>query len=424
MVILGYSCNSNSPTIYTNQNISLTKIDVAVSEAYLYVKIDQPDINAQIILYRDGQERFRFNAIKNDTIVTDTSLTELTNYSYKAQLEKKDIIIGKSEEITVQTLQPTSHNIFWEVYEFDSPGGTGKFNDIKIINENDIWVAGKIFDADSDGVYRPPATNALHWDGLNWESKIINFEYFYGYLPTETTAILGFNSNDVILASEHSVMHYNGTDWLPLKLLANIDEQIGSASYLWGTSSEKFFAGGNEGMLVQWDGINWSKINLGTTSFIVDIFGTQKNHLGVSSLYIAALYETEVSYQNELLKFDNNGQIEKLNFNQDEFILTVWTNSSYPIYTGGGGMFSNKYGGWATVEGTEQIYIRKIRGNGLNDIYAAGDRIMHYNGVDWKIYMDFTYTELSFRSLDIKGDIIAAVGYADGTPIVIIGKRI
>ena len=423
---LYFSCEATDPSIQIHK-IEITQQDVSVTEAYIRIRVESPLTDGKIILFKNGNVNKIISPIAADTVVTDTAVTESTQYEYKAQIVRNDFMLTESEPISIQTLKPTSHEVLWTLYEFDSPGGSVTFNDIKIINEDDIWVAGKIFDADSDGVYRHPPSNAIHWNGSEWETKTLKFKYFYGEGRPTTTAILAFNSNDIILASSHSVKQYNGEEWVNLKLFSDINGSLGSAYTLWGTSSDNFYAGGVDGKFIKWDGVNWNSIELGITSEIVDIVGVTQNYSNFSTLYVAAFYmdqEPPFDDHMDLLRINENHEVKKINFGQRTYLTTVWTNTGYPIYTGGTGMYSNKKGRWEIINGTENQLIGSIRGDGLNDIFAIGKGIMHFNGLEWHKYSEYNNNFFSLFSMDIKENVIAISGWLGVRPVVIIGKRI
>ncbi len=68
-------------------------------------------------------------------------------------------------------------------------------------------------------------------------------------------------------------------------------------------------------------------------------------------------------------------------------VNSIWTNNPLYLYTSGGGVFDNKTGKWEEVKTIPLYYTNRIRGNGINDIFVAGDfgLLAHFNGMRWKV---------------------------------------
>jgi hypothetical protein len=67
-----------------------------------------------------------------------------------------------------------------------------------------------------------------------------------------------------------------------------------------------------------------------------------------------------------------------------------------------------------------------VRGNSVNDIFAVGigGRIMHYNGITWVNYQGQTgLPSCIYGNLDMKGNLVVAVGEDNQRGVVLIGKR-
>ena len=127
---------------------------------------------------------------------------------------------------------------------------------------------------------------------------------------------------------------------------------------------------------------------------------------------------------NEFFTIDESGNIKYHHFEYTEILSTGWSNKEYPIYTCGVGMFSNRKGFWKNIEkfATKAIYV--IKGNGLNDIFAIGSTISHFNGVDWEVYEELLSNGVIFTSLEMKGNTVVACGYNRNADIfVAVGKR-
>ena len=139
-VFVFVSCTPTEPQI--KKNITIQEYDVAVMEAYIHLSFESKrERNLQ--LYRDNKLVYNFVCNRKDTIIVDTALTESTSYKYVIKQVNRKTIIAESNEISIATLKPISHNITWTVYDFEPQFSGGAFLDISVINENNIWAVGE-----------------------------------------------------------------------------------------------------------------------------------------------------------------------------------------------------------------------------------------------------------------------------------------
>ncbi len=134
-----------------------------------------------------------------DSVLYIDSLLPNQTYNYQAVLSTDTTI--KSEKVTAQTLEPTSHNFTWQTWEFGQHSSSVLY-DVAIIDENNIWAVGEIYMNDSLGNPDPNAYNAVHWDGNNWELKRLRFIYYGGSSDAGSyplKAIWPFNANNIAL---------------------------------------------------------------------------------------------------------------------------------------------------------------------------------------------------------------------------------
>ena len=64
-------------------------------------------------------------------------------------------------------LDTTSHYVSWEIDTLGSPGTWSHFNDVAIIDKNNIWAVGDMYIIEDDG--SRIQYNEAHWDGQDWE---------------------------------------------------------------------------------------------------------------------------------------------------------------------------------------------------------------------------------------------------------------
>ncbi|MDZ7767256.1 MAG: hypothetical protein U5K00_23050 [Melioribacteraceae bacterium] len=94
------------------------------------------------------------------------------SYSYRAVIN--DTVTSEATAVTMDT---TSHDFTYEIFEFGEHGNS-ILRDVAIIDENNIWAVGAIYLKDSTGANDSKAYNAVHWDGSEWKHSRIQFHTF------------------------------------------------------------------------------------------------------------------------------------------------------------------------------------------------------------------------------------------------------
>lgn len=407
------SCSTTEP-VPIDQNIKIAEIDAAVIEAYLSINVSNPSSNKEMVLERNGQIVMRFSANKTDTAVTDTGLTENTVYQYKAKLTEKGKVIGESSEVSVKTMSPTSHEFTWQTFVLGDR--TSNIFDVAIINENNIWAVGEIYTKDtytydSLGNWIDPY-NAVHWDGQNWELKRIYYNYNISKIWGPIRTIFAFNENDIWFGTN---LHWNGYVYEQ----PNVSALIGwSANKMWGTSSNSLYAVGNNGNIARYQNGQWQKIESGTNADIQDIWGIEE---GGKQTILCAVSNVLTSGENKILRI-NEGKIDQINWVSGRRAHSIWFNDQNNIFVSGGGVFIRKQIKWEEQTSLPLTYTRRIRGNGKNDVFVAGDfgLVGHYNGKNWKIYPEVA--QGLYYSMDYKKEIMVAAGGSDKAIILIMKK--
>ena len=179
---------NNEP--YPNSTLTLKALDVSSTEAWLKISLTGVDSTASdtipVILKRDGETVSTLDFVpfprpgsgRADTTIMDAGLEPGRSYSYKAyrQSVHTTALIDSSAPVTLTTLDTTSNDFTWTI---DTLGSYGSyFNDVAIIDENNIWVVGNIVVPDPDSSFNGTGWkeyNAARWDGEQWNLKQIPF---------------------------------------------------------------------------------------------------------------------------------------------------------------------------------------------------------------------------------------------------------
>jgi hypothetical protein len=407
-MILTFNCSTTDPEISENK-VALKEIDVAVSEVYLKIEVEKANPNQVVILKRNGETVLSYTANITDTVLADTGLIAGSNYSYQAEIKEESKLAAESQKLSIQTLQPTSHEFSWEVIKLGDPS-TSELWDVAIIDENNIWAVGdiKIVDTSERGYTN---YNAVHWDGNEWVLKKI----LYKSSIWEIKTLLGFSENDIWFSA---FVRYDGKNFIDLQIP---DILIGwGVNKIWGNSSENLYVVGNNGNIVQYDGTNWQKLESGTEGNITSVWGITEEESGDEYLYYT------IPSEKKLLRIKNKQEIENTGWNENKTIADVWGARNELLYGAGEDGVYRKLGNkWEVLDIGSQHFFVSIGGQGLNDLIFCGisGGVSHYNGISWKEYPELQSPSLSLRQAAIKDNTVVMVGIDSSYAVIIIGKR-
>lgn len=417
-----WSCRVTEPPETDNSVIKLTALEASVNEAWLRVEVENSIPGRSLVLQRNGQDLLSFSSQK-DTILTDTTVDAANSYNYIVVSRTNNSITSRSNEVSLSTLHPTSHERVWEYYTFGESSSCS-FRDVAIINENDIWAVGVFFLRDSTGqlIYRP--YNAVHWNGREWEMKTIDFTYYYGGGPSDITSVYAFASDNVLVSDGSCVMRWDGSKWGQFGTLFFPDRQIGEVYGMWGTSERNLYGAGPLGSIVHFDGHTWRKIESNTNANINDVWGTVDPLTGNETVY-CAVTNILAPGDRKILKITGMTKVDSISWNQGRQIKSVWTTSGFPLYTAGEGLFDNRHGHWTEDQRVPSKFSQKIRGTGINNMFVCGDYglLGHYNGKEWYFYNKNYILNSDFLSIAVKDNIVVAVGYSGSKAVILKSTR-
>jgi hypothetical protein len=318
-----------------------------------------------------------------------------------------------SNQLPVTTMDTTSHNFTWQTFTFGNPNfGSSDISDVAIIDENNIWAVGEIYN-DSTGIFY----NAVHWNGNQWELKRILYDGTIWSIGT----IFAFSENDIWFSA---FVKYNGQNFIELPIPGIL---MGwSPNKIWGSSSSSLYVVGNNGNIAYYNGQSWQGIESGTTTNINDIWGI--NDLStVNSLVLCTVTNRYQVGDHKLLSISGDGAKEYITWPYTG-LYGIWFNSPRKIYIVGGDACVYKNDSLETFDAPSDYFLTRVKGNDLNDIYiaTAGAEILHYNGMNWVRMSDGIYGK--YEGMDVKGNTVVLVGYSIeggivGRAVVTIGKH-
>jgi len=406
------SCNTTEPPIIPPpppdlRKITLTFEDASCTEVWLRVKADSITLPVEIKLMQETTQQNITLTVKDSVIYID-SLNPNQTYVYQAVLNKDTTI--KSEKITAQTLEPTSHNFTWQSWEFGQHSSSVLY-DVAIIDENNIWAVDEIYMNDSLGNPDPTLYNIIKWDGVQWKVERVYYNYQGSNFIAPLFSIIALTATDIWVGSNQP-MHLIYNKWEKWDLLSDIWN--GWINKIWGTSKNDLYIVGNGGEIAHYNNTTWTKIESGTTLNIYDIWGDINPN--TNEYEIIALASDHTSGKGTKLLRINGTNVENISTEGLPLSMdAIWFRSLRKYYAVGDGFYSTQILGnqWLKNNSIPKYHKTTISSTNLNNIFLGGayGLFMHFNGVEWNNYQFnvVSYNDF-FSSIDLKSNLVCAVG--------------
>ncbi len=398
--------------------ITLSEITTSCTGTRLKIAVEDTTGEWAFDLTRNDSLIMTKTVYGRDTVIHEYGLTPNTTYRYQAHwrdgMQRKD----SSETALITTQETTSHAFIMEI---DTLGIYGSYlKDVATVNENDIWVVGRIIMPDPDSSFNGTGLerfNAAHWDGNEWELMGI-------YSNTlELHSIQYYSEDDIWVTDSCSPIHWDGQEWTQYHLQnMGLDVCVGKA--IWGSSSSNMCFVGLDGGIVQYNGSSFVQMESGTDVDLIDIAGTpdgehifavgRTNESGIYRTVLlefrdgewSIIYETDLYYPVE----DNYGAVTSVHVLEDTaYIATA------------AGLWKYNYFDQTSVLIPIDVYqfiyihIKEIYGVTINDMFFfdSGMRYIHYNGSTWyrNSEMGYMYDQIALRGADFKDDFAVMVGF-------------
>ncbi|MCL4278781.1 MAG: glucosyl transferase [Ignavibacteriaceae bacterium] len=419
--LLLQACNTTDPPPPDGEKatLELKLEDVSCIEAWIELTTTNLQLPATITLEQINPAGDTLSHISilntQDSLLYIDSLLPNQTYKFHTTIQAFN---HTSNELSVTTMDTTSHNFTFETFTFGGTAGSSVLYDVAIINENNIWAVGEIYVADtSQNGYT--MYNAVHWDGNQWELKRILYD---GNIWTIKT-IFAFNQNDIWFSA---FVRYDGQKFIELPISPILTGW--SINKIWGSSSRNLYVVGNNGNIVFYNGTSWSRIESGTELQFTDIYGASDPKTGEPE--ILAVCTRNLPLAKGIYRIKGNTAVEISSVPIQWELAGVWFIPNRHYYVVGSGIYEKKSltdSLWLNKPLDITHYVTpKIRGNGLNDVFAVGafGETLHYNGVSWKSYIEETgLNSGGYFSVCVKNNTMVAVGFTYQSAVVTIGKR-
>ena len=442
------TCSTTEPPIppeETKPTLTLELDDTSCTEAWLQLKTKDLELPAELTLkqYNSSGDSVSHIFLLNtpDSLLYIDSLFPNKTYKFLITMQQSN---NASNELSVTTMDTTSHNFTYQTFEFGEPltGNSSRLYDVAIINENNIWAVGEIYVNDSLG--QTDVYGLIHWDGNTWEKIKLWYSSPLGgtFVLSNIRGILYRNQNEIWFAAG-SIFRWDGvsTNAQLVYSRLSLPDPNGSIEKLWETGNGNLYGVGNTGTILFYNGTSWSSVTSGTTLPLTDIYGKDDNEV-----YAVGINVSEA--KGVVLKGNSNGFSVMINseiMNENELfnklfgsLDAIWLDENNTLYTAGNLMFQHKNNKWDYVRSLPENYIggnpgtyyrgfiSSIRGNTSNDYVIAGDRntLKHFNGISWQ-QIGLPYNPQSQISLIAKqkGNTVVAVGSNGSNAFIILLNR-
>jgi hypothetical protein len=437
------SCDTTDPP--DNKSLTLKLEDVSCTEAWITFTTTSLQLPTTVTLKQTnptGETKSQIlNLNTQDSLLYIDSLLPNQTYSFQSTIQSSN---QSSNELSVTTMDTTSHNFTFETLTFGDIGNNVLF-DVAIVG-NEIWAVGEIRIADTS-VIGYTMYNAVHWDGSEWTLHRIMFYTICGQ-PQQNA----YPASSVFAISVNEIFIAGGGNQIA-KLENGIQTQTSclnwsfSINELCGTDIENLYAVGTNGTIVHYRNGNWSRLTSGTGLGLTDITENENGDIYACGGNLS-------TGQGIVLKINSNNTVTKIidsyyygsgfdstkMFTENLYgpLVGIWVAENGSIYTVGNIIYRYINGRWDYAKGIEYNYLGAgeftgrgfswdVSGNKNNDFVFVGERntVRYFNGIRAvQIGEPFSYTsEYQWYSVDYKQNTAVTAGKKGGYAAVIIFKR-
>ena len=425
LVVLHVSCERlTQPRVENQAEVHLTEVATLVQDTYLRLQVSGAPAGSVLRVYRNNTVWIDHPYTEKDSLLHDSGLPPGSQLTYRAEIIQSGVVIGRSAPLSVQLLDTTSHQVQWEVYEFNSPYGSGNLSDVAIVSEDNIWVVGEIYN-DSVKTWLP--YNAIHWDGIEWKEFRIKTKACGGVDFPGIRRVKKMLDDVVVFAHIDASLTFlfKGQFENSCKYIQTINSSIWN---LWGMNRNFLIIGSEDGILSKYDGYEWYKIYTSTRNYVIqDIYGYIVNNELNEILAIASdFYHRPGS---ELIRID--GDAARIIADSTELqrgLAGIWFSSGREYWLVGDGVFRARLQphNWEHIQSFPAYFAHGIGGTDVNDIWVVGafGLMSHFNGKSWHHYRGNELPPYGvFWNVQVTKNLIVAVGVKGGKGYVVLGKR-
>ncbi|MBU0674245.1 MAG: FG-GAP repeat protein [Proteobacteria bacterium] len=246
------------------------------------------------------------------------------------------------------------------------------------LSENALAVDGIPVNAHGDTIFGPmgdgPTDMAvlklLQEDPTTFSGTIVALNDLWGD-PAGDLVAVGMNG---------IILQYNGIEWS-----AMASGTTATLFGVWGSSTGDFFAVGTGGTIIHDDGTSWSAMASATTEDLRGVWGS-----GGANVYAVGANGTILQYDGTTWSAMVSGVTTSLN--------AVWGSAATDLFAVGANGTILHYDGtdWSPMLSGTTANLNAIRGTSGQNIFAVGANgtILHFDGINWAAMISGTTREL------------------------------
>lgn len=400
-VLFLFQCDSKLTSSGEDRSVSIQVVELGCDDALLKISLGSGIVNDTLIITRDDTvELYRGHLDIREKYIWDDDLAINHYYTWQAKLLNQPDSLQSTNSITLDT---TSHLISWKIFEFGD--WTSRLIDVEIYSPDSIVAVGDIpkiqLNGDPDFLY-----NTVIWDGISWKEHSIRTNgdlFIFNCIEQDEQGVTWIaNQYDIVRIEKDHIEEIDIPEFTTFSILKAIsDDYIVGVDY--------------ESNILFMNGYNRQKVGFENNYRIWDI--DAKIILNKVNGYIIGYDST---YNFYLFEFRGNNYNKVITFPHNEPYYHIWMKNQYRLFLGGGYQMSYiKYGRNYERLNTNNLSVSCIKGPEINDLwFCSSDHIGHYNGSTIKL---FSFPGFRFKGLDIKDDLICAVGRNDQSSVVVKG---
>ncbi len=427
-IILNIACQKDFSTSSTSI-ISLSAKAVECTEVWLNLSIDEEDNKTTFTVKRDTHLVYCGKIPGTDTLLHDFNLEPDRDYFYEVTIAGNQHKTGYAT-LNITTMDTTHQEYSKEIYSIGGEKGSSVFFDVAINANDDIWAVGiiyteEVYTWDSLGNWIEPY-NAAHWNGNDWILKRIPFircgsdDIYYPAIQ----AVNFFSQDTAIFVNGGKITKKYDTNYF---FDCTMNEKLqGAMEHIWGLDQRNYYivgsksASGTDNIFLNYNSNRWVFMDVPTSIDINDIWGIKDNTSEVPFILIPLSFKYQTG-EKSLLQFKGQNTFEEINWPfYDSQIHSVWFKDKKRIFVCGGGVYTRRLNGkWEKYSALPSVYMNKIRGNDINDLFVAGDfgLLAHYNGNTWKQFTEFNEVS-KFNSVAVSDKKVVAVGQNNPSAVI------
>lgn len=400
-----------------NASTALTVEETACEYVWLRVKLPVNNFPVLVNVKQNDKTVSTQTVSTKDTFIVVGGLSVGQAYTFQVEFpfEGKTYLTNK---VSTVTLTKTSDDITWQTWEF-SGNSFCELNDVTMIDKNNIWVVGDIYQNDtytydSAGHWTNPY-NIAYWNGTEWKLKRVFIETYGKINVTYSKKI------DNIWFGGY---HFNGSDYSNVNIPWNYFQT--ELSKMWVSPTNDLYYSDYSGLIAHYEASTdtWSRINTGLNLPILDMLGVVNKNTGAQKVFLALHGRDDLN--DKILSLAPNDKLDSIKWGVNRGIVSLWTNNGNILFTAGEGAFTNLAGKWNEVNSIPRYYSESVRGTALNDVFISGDfgLMAHFNGVDWHNYSELNNKVDVWRRVIVNDECVVAIGSIGQKGIIAIGTRI